>query len=321
MKEVNTALRSVAFVGSPLQMATFRLSVYNAGNSLIIGNRGMDGHLKYTHSVLNDPCLLSQLDNIFGSDEVEVFLPHSLNGLFYTCCNHPQVKRISYLDEGRLTLKFLNEHHTKPPNPAIGFLATCFDLARRLPRSFQRNAFKVLCALHKKIISSPFEKDPDNYPYAPIDIRRKFGSVLCHINMQTALLNAEYVDLLDDVNFPENYKNLACCFIHPQQTSTNERVSDIIRQILNLNIPTNELLLRPHPLFKSFPSQLSDFTQQLAISGIKLRRAELTESQDTAVELYARGVRMFILTNDSTIGYTVESMPDFFSNLELVRLR
>ena len=117
-RSVTQDLPIIIFASSPLQLATFHLSSFGQRDVCIVGNRGMKGDITHAGSILNDPRFLAELDGIIGDRMVEVFLPNSINSLYYLCASHPKIARISYLNEGKLTQRFLDYQHHNPSHPA-----------------------------------------------------------------------------------------------------------------------------------------------------------------------------------------------------------
>lgn len=315
-----TELPIIAFVASPLQLASFRLSARYRDDALIVGHRGMRGDLRFEGPILNDAEFLAQLDDIIGNRNVEVFLPNSVTGLFFACACHPRIKRMSYLDEGRLTWRFLEEHHRKPRHPASVVLRSLFTIAQRAPRRLRTTLYRVLCALLKRTFTSAFIKDPESYPYQTIDRHWKPGAIICHAPVSTTAADVEIVDLFQALDFPVDYSDAACIFLHPGQIPTEAESSRIVQRILALGLGITRVLVRPHPLFSTFSTRLDAFRAILERAGIAYQEPELSEQQEVAIELYARGVRVFILTSDSTIGDTARFFPSFFKDLRLVHI-
>lgn len=315
-----TSLPVVAFVASPLQLASFKSSVHANRDTIIVGHRGMKGDVEYRNPVLNDAEFLTRLDDLFGARDVEVFLPNSVNGLFFLCACHPQVKRISYVDEGRLTWKFLENHQRRRRNPGSAAMRFGFNMVRNCPRAFRPFLYRLLCAVLKRAFAAAFMKEPETYRYRTIDRHWKHGRILCHAPVSTIAPDVEVVDLFKALEFPDDYAGAACIFLHPRMVRTDAESLAIVRGFVAAGSGSSRVLIRPHPLFSTFRSRLDAFRLHLERAGIYSEEALLSEQQETAIELYARGVRTFVLTSDSTVGYTARFFPSFFKDLRVIYL-
>lgn len=309
----------LAFVSSPLQLASFRLSNHGERNVRYVGHRGMGGDTTIPGSALNNPQVLAKLDSLIGPDRVEVFLPNSLNALFYLCASHPRVARISYLDEGRLTQRFLAYQHRNPSHPASSLLVAVFGIVRKLPLRLQPLLYRLLCALLRLMIVQRYEHDTENFPYLTIERRWKAGCILCHTAIPSTVEAVETVNLLRDLDFPRDATGDACVFLHPKDIATSEQIIALIDKLTVENANFGRLLIRPHPIFVAFPGLLESLTAQLDDNAIDWDVVTLSGRQEVTIEMYARGVRVFIV-NDSTVLDTIDALPDLFKDLSMIRV-
>ena len=305
----------IIFASSTLQLATFRLSSFGQRDVFVVGNRGIKGDITHAGSILNDPRFLAEIDGIIGDREVEVFLPNALNSLFYLCASHPNVTRISYLSEGRLTKRFLDYQHRNPSHPAGPALRRAFGMVRLAPHRAQPLLYQALCVLLRQVILRPYVHDTAGHGFRTIERRWKSGTVLFHLPIETSCDGVEIVDLLKDLDFPSDYKNHTCLFINPPKIETLAKIETVIEAI-----PKNvgPLLIQPHPNFSAFPDKLKKLTTRLDEEGIIWRLVTLSGRQEVTIELYGRGLRRFMV-HDSTVLDTILVLPDFFLDIRLIR--
>jgi len=313
-------LPAIAFVASPLQQSVLNLSNNGERDLLIVGHRGMPGDLSFSRPILNDAKFLAIFDSLLGTAEVEIFLPNSVNLLFYLCVSHPKVKRISFLDEGRLTTNFLTDGYKKPCYPFSGYFITASHFARHLPQRFQSRFFQLLLMQYRLVNLRKFQKNPDDYHFRTIERRWKKGSVLHHAPISTDIEGLEFVDLLKDVNFPKDYEGMLCCFLHPNQIESECKCEALINEICAHVDGRNPILLRPHPLFSIYSGRLNRFLSSLHEKEVLTKFAELSYRQEVTIELYVRGVRTFVFPGNSTIGETISFFPHFFKDIQVVKV-
>ena len=308
----------VALVASPLQFASLRLSSIDQKKVRIIGHRGMSGDVTWPRSALNDPRFLIEFEKFLNRDGIEVFLPNSLNAIYYLCVSHPRVARISYVDEGRLTHRAIEYQHRNPSHWAGRLYRAGFSAARQLPSRLQLAAYRALCILVRLSIIQPYVSDTANYSYRTLERRWKSGRILCHIPIQTQLPDVEYVNLLKDLNFPRDSTDAACLFLHPKGIDDYETLRRLVVKILDVRSQFQCLLIKPHPIFINNFGKLHTLTAKLDENGIPWRIVEVSGTQEVTVELYARGVRIFLLPS-STVEDTINAMPDYFDELKCIR--
>lgn len=305
----------IIFVSSSLQLATFRLSSFGHRDVCIVGSRGMKGNITYVGSTLNDPRFLVQLDGIIGDRMVEVFIPNSINGLFYLCASHPKIARISYLNEGRLTQRFLDYQHHNPSHPASAVLRRAFGMVRWAPRRSRGFLYRGLCVLLRNIALRPYVDNTAGYKFRTIERRWKPGLILFHLPIKTACQEVEIVDLLRDLDFPTNFENHSCLFINKPDIESAEKIDALIETIAEIPGP---LLIQPHPNLVASPEEVKNLTERLDKEQIIWKFAAISGRQDVAIELYARGVRHF-MAHDSTVLDMISSLPNFFLDLRLTK--
>ena len=85
-----------AFVGSPIQYASFAASSHFKKTRLIVGHRGMPGDISFSNAVLNDGQFIAQLDDVIGSTDSEVFLPNA-HQCFIPCVHGPSADQEDFL--------------------------------------------------------------------------------------------------------------------------------------------------------------------------------------------------------------------------------
>lgn len=314
------SLPIIAFVGSPIQYASFAASSHFKKTRLIVGHRGMPGDISFSNAVLNDGQFIAQLDDVIGSTDSEVFLPNAINALFLACMAHPRIKKISYLDEGHLTARYLDAHYKKKLNPFTPLMVKAFYIVMLLPRNIHTFFFKVLSAVYKRTVIKRWLEDSEQYGYQVIDRRFKGGVILSHLKIETPVPNVEVVDILKDVEKTSRYDGAVCVMLHPYVVSSQGDILELVEKLVSLDHTKCSLLLRPHPLFGMHQKSLKNFCEQLEKRDIPWQFAELSNKQETAVELYALGVRVFVLTNESTIGRTVSDHLSFFKDLIVIRV-
>lgn len=284
-----------------------------------VGHRGTPGDYCWPVSVLNDAAFLTEFDNIVGKEAVEVFLPNSLNSLYYLCVGHPKVARISYLDEGRLTKLAIATKQKKFTNPIGFFLAPAFAATNRSPKKIRKSIFRTLAILVRWAIVQKYEIHTSSYPYKTLERRWKPGRILCHIPLETDLSNVETVNLLRDLEFPKNYERDACLFLHPKNIETPEK-AEALAKLVSLHRASYEtLLIKLHPIFSAHQNCKMAFLEKLEQRKIPWAYAEISGRQEVSIELYARGVRVFFLA-PSTIEDTIQAFPEFFKSLKCITI-
>ena len=314
------SLPIIAFVGSPIQYASFAASSHFKKRRLIVGHRGMPGDISFSIPILNDVKFIAQLDDVIGGKDTEVFLPNAINSLFLACMAHRRIKRVSYLDEGHLMTRYLEAHYKKKLNPITPVMVKLFYVAMLLPGGLRTAMLKALSDLHKWTFFKRWSRDFEQYEYQVIDRRFKGGVILSHLKIDTPVQDVEFVDILKDVEKCSRYDDAVCIMIHPNAVSSEENVSRIVEKMVSLNHTNCTILLRPHPLFGMYQEKLKEFCKHLDKREIRWEFAELSSKQETAVELYALGVRVFVLTSETTIGRTVSDNPGFFKDLTIIRV-
>lgn len=287
----------------------------------MIGNRGVGGDLTYPDSVLNDYRFLLELDQIIGARRVEIFIPNSLNALYYFCVSHPGVERISFVDEGRLTKHFLDGGFTKPTHPLSHALIATYCAVYWLPGSTRGHLYRALAGLLHRTIGRTYKQRLRAYPYRTIERRWKRGVVLSHIDPETLVEGVEVVDLTKGVDAPIDCASSACLFVHPMDAATPDQIARISEAIDRETTDYVRGLIRPHPLFSNFPTRLQALQVELAKLGKSWEVVELSGKYEASVELYARGVQLFFVHRSSSVGDTVRAFPMYFSNLKLVEIR
>lgn len=305
---------AIAVVSSPLQLATFRGFNADKRATLVVGNRGMPGDITYAHSVLNDPSFLPALDSLLTKHTSnELFIPNSLNLVFFFAAAHPHVKKISFVDEGRLTQRFLA---TRPPKPTGHYhvpLVASMHTAMGLPQALRKVAYQTLAIAVRKHIVRRYEKNTADYPYTTIERRSKPGVVLTHIPQQDPAAFVRQVDVTKGLKLPRDLEGQSCLFLHPKYIDTPRLISAILG---SLETPSLPLLVRPHPNFTRAPDLLRRVMADLS-AHVPCRIAPVSEELEVAVELHARGVEQFFC-GATSITDTVEAYPDFFRKLRIV---
>jgi hypothetical protein len=306
---------SIALVASPLQYAVFKGYSYRLKNVMIIGHRGMRGNITYKHSVLNDPKFIPDFEQIINQRDAEVFLPNSLNLVYFFCVAHKHVKKISFLDEGRLTTLYIKSGFKKRRAWYHNELKMTMRLVLILPRFICKYFLSIIALFIRKIIVQNYWKKWKNYSYRTIERTDKVGVVLSHIPSFDLPEWVNFIDITKNINFQKDYSGRACLFIHPKYIKLSELIS-----LLKKELKTSEesLLIKPHPLFSQEQNALDNTIISINKSGIHCEIACLSGEQEVSIELYARGVRTFFCGNDSSIIDTVNNYKEFFKYLKIV---
>ena len=309
-------MKLIAIVSSPLQLATFKGSAAAKGDVLIIGNRGMKGDISFAQSVLNDANFIVELDVLIGDSQVELYIPNSLNLLYFFALADARIKKVSFVDEGRLTKRFITNGYKKPKASYHWQAKTIMQVAQFLPKAFRVLSYKLIAYGMRKFIILTYEKDTLGFPYRTIERSEKTGRLLSHEKPNHVHDWVEFIDLTKDVNFPNDYENYACLFLHPRHSGKAEWLTALQS---NFTSQTVKLLLRPHPNFSRAPELLSDAIARMKAIGIECEIAKVSGEQEVAIELYARGVRSFFC-GETSITDTVEAYPSYFNDLQVVKI-
>ena len=313
----NNNLLAIAVVGSPLQYAVFNKAISSVKASLIIGNRGMHGDQSYSYSVLNNHRFIEDLDRLIGSRLVEVFLPNSLNALYFFCLAHPRVLRISFLDEGRLTKRFLEGGLNKPTSKLSYLFKALYRAAWPLKR-FHKVTYRILGVGVQRLVVRRYEKDTMNFPFRTLETRWKAGTILTHIEPRQPGTSVEVVNLTESLKMNEDLPDSACLFIHPKDASTPSAINRVCQCVERTSRKGQAFVLRPHPLFETYPEKLAKIKRFLSNCDVRWVALTLSEKHETAMELYARGVRLFLMGN-SSLEDTIAAYPSFFRELRVVK--
>lgn len=315
----------ICLASSLLQKVVFLASRHAMRPHLLVGNRGLAGDVTYQRSVLNDPRFFADLDDLVarrgapGGGPVELFLPNALNSVFYYALTHPRIARISFTDEGMLTNRFLDGGYRKPTARGVRAFPAAFALARRLPGRARLFAYRVIAWLVKRTVGMRYERNTRSYPLRTIELSRKGGVVLSHIAPVSPLPWVEHVDLTRDIRVPRDYEGAACLFIHPREVARPEQVDALCARIALAAGDFARGLVKPHPLFSEFPDRLEALITRLSTPGTQWFSVEVSGRYEPTIELYARGVRTFIV-GKSSVRVTVASHPAYFSDLALVEI-
>jgi len=308
------ALPIVCIASSPLQLSVFRASVSTRGRPVtLVGGRGMRGDVTYQASVLNSASFIADLDRWLAPSGVEIYLPNSLNLLFYCCAADPRVRRISFIDEGGLTKQFVEGGWRKPMAPHHRPILWLTRRALGLGGPARFAALKALSILIRKLAIQPYVSDPARYPYRTIERSEKPGLVLSHTQREREHAWVEHVDLAVNFDFEEDYAGHTCLFLHPRDVQDGWLSAELSR---DPGMKGGRLLVRPHPLFNQWPGLLDGFLRAMGEAGVDCRVAELSGEHDVTFELYARGVRTFVC-GASSIRDTVSAYPNYFVGLRL----
>lgn len=209
-------MKTIAIVSSPLQLAGFNASSVPKEKRFIIGNRGTQGDVSYDQSVLNDANFITDLEKRIAKEEVEIYLPNSLNLIYFYALSSPHIKRISFVDEGRLTKRFLQGGYAKPRAKHHDMMAFLMRMARFVPAPLRTFPYKLIAYSLRRWVVQSYEQDTLAYPYRTIERSEKSGTLLSHIEGNVPLDWVEQVDLTKGLEFPKNYQDRACLFIHPR---------------------------------------------------------------------------------------------------------
>jgi|GEM_PF-6498224 len=313
----------IYFASSLLQKSVFLSSSYASRPQLLVGNRGISGDLTYHSSVLNDYRFLNDFSDLIDRNggEVEVFVPHALNSLYYYLLADSRVRRISFIDEGVLTRRFLAGGYRNAAVPFLNLYPSLFRLAGLLPNQLRALAFRVISWLVKRTVGMRYEKDTANYPLRTIELSRKGGVVLSHILGPECLPWVEYVDLTKNINVVKDSDCSACLFVHPKQVAQPDQIDALFNKIskISQDFSFDHGLIKPHPLFCDHPERLTALEKRLSMHEKAWTVVEVTGSYEPTIELYARGVRLFIVSK-SSVSETVRHHADYFSNLNVVEV-
>lgn len=306
----------VCVPSSTLQLAVFRAFAGDTIDAIVIGNRGVPGDVIYEHSILNDPTFLSDLERIIAGRDVEVFIPNSLNLLYFFCAVNKRVIRISYVDEGRLTKEYIEGGFKKPAAPHSPALLAATGFATMLPGVVGRLAFSGIASFIRRFVVRKYVNDPTSYPYTTVERRVKPGVVVSHLRCDDPQEWMQFVDITVSPRLPNDYAGRTCLFLHPKD-SANRDLADLLKG--KLNAGAQPLLVRPHPLFNQSRELLEETISRIEAAGFSCEIASLSGEHETAVELYARGVRTFVC-GDSSLIDTVDGHKSYFKNLRVVVL-
>lgn len=78
-------------------------------------------------------------------------------------------------------------------------------------------------------------------------------------------------------------------------------------------------LVRPHPMFQLRPAGLDALMDRLTQTGKPWEIVEVSGRHEVAIELYARGVRVYFC-GASSLTETVDAYEDYFSGLRLIKI-
>lgn len=314
-------MQVICLVSSLLQKVVFLTSRHAMRPHLLVGNRGIAGDVTYKRSVLNDFQFLEDFNALVDrqSGTVEVFLPNALNTLYYYALSHPRVARISFVDEGVLTSRFVDGGYQKPAAPFLRAFTTAFGLARHLPDRSRAFSYRAIARIIKRAVGVRYESDTLNYPLRTIELSRKGGVVISHIAPVEPLPWVEHVDLTRDVMVERDYDGAACLFVHPKQVAQPDQVEVLCARIVAVSDQFTRGLIKPHPLFTEFPGRLEALRARLAALGMHWTTIDVSGQYEPSIELYARGVRIFIV-GKSSVTVTVARHPDYFTDLTLVEI-
>jgi hypothetical protein len=307
-------MKMIAIISSPLQRAAFDASSAGQHNATIIGNRGMPGDHSYEKSVLNDAHFLDGLNKLIGEEDTEIFIPNSLNLLYYFAVSNPSIKRISYLDEGRLTKHYLTEGYRKQTNPFHLLIGSMMRITQKLPNPLRIITRKFISRFINILIIQRYTQNVSGYPYRCIERNNKGGTILSHASYDTMPEDVEVVDITQNISFAACYVGYSCLFLHPRHCDVQQLLKKL--QSLSFNSP---LLIRPHPNFTRAPEKLQSILSAFRAEEIHCEIATLSEVQEVTIELYDKGVRCFIC-GETTITDTVEAHPDYFKELRVVKI-
>jgi hypothetical protein len=308
----------VCIASSPLQLSVFRGSSAARREHLIVGNRGVAGDITYDRSILNDASFPADFDRLASGRAVEVFIPNALNLLYFIYASHPAVTKISYLDEGRLTRRFLEGGYRKPAHPAYGSILAAVRLANALPEGPRYYALKAIARSVRTTVIRPYERDTLDFPFRTVERSRKPGILLSHVRVPEAPDWVEFVDIFRGVTRTDELRNRACLFVHPKNLEDLHFMGRLLSALSETPL-RQPLLLRPHPLFNRSPKLLDRLTNALADAGVDSETAPLSEEREVTVELYARGVRTFVC-GESSVTDTVEAHPERFKGLHVRKI-
>ncbi len=306
----------IAIVSSPLQLAVFNASSVDKAQATIIGNRGVDGDISYEQSVLNDGNFIAKLSELIGSQEVEVFIPNSLNLVYFFAISDKRIKRISFVDEGRLTKRFLANGHKKPIAKHHRIFSALMRMVGIFPKPLRPLCYKFITYVMRKYVVQFYERDTLAYPYRTIERTQKSGVLLSHVPLAVMQSWVEFVDLTEKLDFPQNCMNQACLFLHPRYAEDPALIGQLQRE---LGGEKQKLLVRPHPNFTRAPELLEEVIARIKHAGIECEIVGVSGVHEVAIELYARGVRTFFC-GETSITDTVEAYPGYFEGLKIVKI-
>jgi hypothetical protein len=311
----------LVFTHSPLQTAVARRALPKREDHFFIGHRSAHGDVSFPDYVLNEVwfCLwlVDHLDK--STSPIDVYLPHSLNLVYFICRAHKSVRQINYIDEGTLTYVFATTDLKPRLRWPAGMMLTMAHAAVVLPRRLKPQVLHRMIRVYLATFHKHLSRDITHANSDGIRVDRKTGRIFVHFPDKPAKsLDIQFVRLDDaSVAFDRDLEGAAVVFV---PILTDAEIPAFVDKVV-LSSTQTEFLLRLHPAIDAV--DLAAFLSRLALAfkarARSAKTVNLSEEHETAFELYARGVRTFILEN-STLILTVDSYPEHFRGLRIVNI-
>jgi hypothetical protein len=306
--------RNVVFSHSPLQTAIAN-RFFSSTQHFRIGHRGERGCAQFSEYVLDNPNFFRAFKRIIerGSGGISIYLPHSLNGIYLLSYCNDAIKEIFYIDEGDLTHSAIALMKSKCPKTP--------DLRTRIFRRllgsnpfieygteyFYKRFYKE--AGVKKLQSGDFSE--------AILTGKKFSGVITH-RLSFCRFDSYPIFGVDISNaiapLPRDLDGIVCVFLNKNELE-GERFQSLLMKLRAVCASEGELIgFRFHPGVSQ--GDKMRFLERAKGLGLDVGEIGRISEEEIVFELYARGVRRFLVGGSSVLE-NISAYPDYFESLKL----